>query len=109
MNIHSLGVRNCRNPIPDPSLVGADFLRHYSLLVDKGQYCLLDALTQLKVQGMVTQDSSPSQTFLPTNAKNEYEASFQQSHNLATAVIHNVIHHITTTGPPVAADYPQNA
>lgn len=54
-------------------ILGADFLRHYSLLVDVRQHRLFDALTQLKVQGIVSQDSSPSPTFLPTKP-NEYEA-----------------------------------
>ena len=55
-------------------ILGADFLRHYSLLVDMRHNRLFDTLTQLKVQGIVSKDVSPSPTFLHTIPKNEYEA-----------------------------------
>ena len=51
-------IADVQHPILD-----ADFLRNYSLLVSHNR--LLDSLTQLKVQGIVTQESSPSPT-LPT-------------------------------------------
>ena len=73
------------------------------------QHRLFDALTQLKVQGIVSQDSSPSPTFLPTKPKNEYEAiladfpAVTRPCNNEQPIKHNVTHHITTTGPPVTA------
>ena len=48
------------------SIIGADFLCYFSLLVDIRQHRLSDALTQLKIQGITTHVASPSPTFLPT-------------------------------------------
>ena len=62
-------VADVKNPI-----LGADFLRHYNLLVDVGRNRLLDMLTQLQVQGIVSHDPSPSPTVQPTEPKSEYEA-----------------------------------
>ena len=61
-------VADVKNPI-----LGADFLRHYCLLVDVRQSRLSDALTQLKVQGIVCQDSSPSPTILPRSTMSAFE------------------------------------
>ena len=55
-------------------ILGADFLRHYSLLVDMKHNKLLDSLTQLKVQGIVSQESSPSPTFFNLLPTNEFDA-----------------------------------
>jgi hypothetical protein len=48
-------VANVKNPI-----LGADFLRHFSLLVDMRDNCLADGLTQLRVRGVVCSATSPS-------------------------------------------------
>ena len=90
-------------------ILGADFLQHFGLLVDMRQHRLLDMLTQLKVQGIVTHLSSPSPTFLPSRPTNEYEAilsefpSLTRPCNQEQPIKHNVTHHIETTGPPVSA------
>ena len=90
-------------------ILGADFLRHYNLLVDIGHNRLSDALTQLKVQGIVTHDISPSPTLLSKQPKTEYETLLSaypeiiQPPNNEQAMKHNVTHHITTVGPPVSA------
>ena len=47
------------------SIIGADFLRHYSILVDVARNRLVDNLTQLQVQGIAIQEQSPSPTLLP--------------------------------------------
>ena len=92
-----------QNPI-----LGADFLRHYSLLVDVGRNRLLDTLTQLQVQGIVSHDPSPHPTFKPT-PKTEHEAILSEFPAVTQPcytdrpVKHDVTHHITTTGPPVNA------
>ena len=46
-------IADVQHPILD-----ADFLRNYSLLVDMSHNRLLDSLTQLKVQGIVTQEQA---------------------------------------------------
>ena len=43
-------------------ILGADFLRHFGLLVDMKQRQLSDAATQLRVQGILTTEPSPSPT-----------------------------------------------
>ena len=48
-------------------MLGADFLRHYCLLVDVRQSRLSDS--DMKVQGIVCQDSSPSPTILPRSIR----------------------------------------
>ena len=40
-------------------ILGADFLRHYNLLVDMKQSCLVDSITQLRVQGILSDTTSP--------------------------------------------------
>ena len=97
-------VADVKNPI-----LGADFLRHYCLLVDVRQSRLSDALTQLKVQGIVCQDSSPSPTILPRSTMSVFEnilsdfPMVMQPHTTDEPVKHDVTHHIETTGPPVSA------
>jgi len=88
-------------------ILGADFLRHYDLLVDMKQSRLVDAITQLRVQGILSQTISPSPSFLPsqptttyTSLVAEYPTVFQP--HLSTHTIeHDVTHHIQTSGPPV--------
>ena len=60
-------VANVQAPI-----LGADFLRHFSLLVDIKHSRLIDITTQLRVQGMVFQTTSPSPSFLPLQPTNIY-------------------------------------
>ena len=70
---------------------------------------LLDSLTQLKVQGIVSQEPSPSPTFFNLLSTNEFDAilsSFPdvtQPHLRSSPIKHDITHHITTTGPPVSA------
>ena len=42
------------------AILGADFLRHYNLLVDIKHSALIDTLTHLQVHGLLTQEASPS-------------------------------------------------
>ena len=97
-------IADVKNPI-----LGADFLRNYSLLVDVRHNRLSDALTQLKVQGIVSHVASPSPMFLPRGPKTKWEAilsefpAVTQPCNREQPVKHEVTHHIKTTGPPVCA------
>ena len=52
------------------SILGADFLRHFRLLVDMKQYQLTDATTHLHVQGILSTHSSPSPSIQPKHSDN---------------------------------------
>ena len=90
-------------------IIGADFLRHYSLLVDMTRSRLVDGITQLRVQGISSQVSSPSPTVChpqPTNIFTAIVAEFPtvlQPHFYSQSVKHDITHHIRTTGPPLKA------
>ena len=93
-----------KNPI-----LGADFLRHYSLMVDVKRNKLLDSLTQLEIQGITAQASSPSPTIGPQQHSNAYEAILAEFPTLTQPcyhdlpVKHSVTHHITTKGPAISS------
>ena len=97
-------VADVRKPI-----IGADLLHHFSLLVDVKHHQLLDGLTQLRIQGIVAPDSSPSPTLLPSQPANEFTALLREFPSVTQPEVsdrpvrHTVTHHIKTTGPPVSA------
>ena len=70
---------------------------------------LSDAVTNLTVQGIVSQVPSPSPTLLPRNPKTTFEAilsefpAVTQPCSTEKPVKHDVTHHITTTGPPITS------
>ena len=91
-------------------ILGADFFHGYNLLVDVRNHRLVDSLTQITVNGILTQESSPSPTMLPDKPRNEYDAILKQFPTLLQPsgapkqpVQHTVTHHIETTGPPLRA------
>ena len=59
-------------------ILGADFFHGYNLLVDVRNHRLVDSLTQITVNGILTQESSPSPTMLPDKPRNEYDAILKQ-------------------------------
>ena len=91
-------------------ILGADFLRHFGLLVDLANGCLVDAATSLTVP---TQCSM----FLPLRlnsmsnkpSANDFDTIFSEFPSVCEPCIaepstkHNVQHHIITTGPPTFA------
>ena len=70
---------------------------------------LLYSLTQLKVQGIVTQESLPSPTLPTTQSTSEFAAILSNFPNVTKPhygnhpIKHDITHHIATTGPPVSA------
>ena len=91
-------------------ILGADFLKHYGLLVDMRSQRLTDSLTQLKVQGMTSSvTSSLVLSLLPQQPVTEYEKilrdfpSVTRPYNHDVEIKHDVTHHIETKGPPVSA------
>ena len=97
-------IADVKNPI-----IGADFLRHYSLLVDVEHNRLVDNITQLRVQGVSVQESSPSPTLLPHHPTTEFEAilldhpAIIRPCTTEQPVKHSVTHYIHTVGSPVHA------
>ena len=53
-------------------IIGADFLRHFGLLVDMSKRQLTDSSTLLRIHGIATQDSSPSPYITPKNPDSPY-------------------------------------
>ena len=90
-------------------ILGADFLRHYQLLVDMTHFRLVDATTNLMVNGIISQVESPSPSLLPRKPATPLEAllsefpSITQPCGPETPIKHDITHHITTTGPPVSS------
>ena len=91
-------------------ILGADFLKHYGLLVDMRSKRLTDSLTQLKVQGTISPvTSSLVLSLLPKQSVSEYERilldfpAITRPYNNNLEIKHNVTHHIETKGPPVCA------
>ena len=90
-------------------ILGADFLRHFGLLVDLRHSCLSDETTHLQVQAIISSTLSPSPSLLPKQPETEFHAILSEFPELLQPychhqpVKHNVTHHITTTGPPTRA------
>ena len=90
-------------------ILGADFLRHYGLMVDMHKYKLIDTCTHLQVQGILSSGYSPSPSLCCCDTSNPYLALLSEFPTLTqvtapdTPVRHDVCHHIETTGPPVSA------
>ena len=87
-------------------ILGADFLRHFGLLVDLRHSHLSDEVTQLKVQGILSTISSPTPTLLPTQPATEFHAILVEFPELVNPYCQDQPvkhHHIVTTGPPVRA------
>ena len=91
-------------------LLGADFLEHFDLLVDRRRKCLIDNSTKLTSSGVpVTYDIRGISLLLPTPTS-PYQALLQEKfkelvlpYNEPVPVKHSVRHFIETTGPPAFA------
>ena len=90
-------------------ILGADFLRHFGLLVDMKRKQLSDATTQLRVQGIITNEPSHSHTVRPKDTGDPYNKLLSEFPRLTqvcspdSTILHDVTHHTETTGPPVTA------
>lgn len=95
-----------RHEAPHP---GVNFLGHFNLLVDVTRQRLVDNITELQVNGVSTQESSPSPSVprpITNDALTALLADFLSLLRPPPSdqpVIHSVTHHIPTTGPPVAS------
>ena len=90
-------------------ILGADFLRHFGLLVDMRHHRLSDVVTHLHIQGITCVVTSPSPSLLPRQPRSVYDKiladfpSLTQPRTSEVPVKHEVTHHIETTGPPASA------
>ena len=95
--------------VPTP-ILGIDFLTHFGLLVDVKRHKLIDATTNLTVNGF-TAGSSISSLSITTvrSTGTRFDALLRRHPSItkpvytATSVKHSVTHHIETRGPPAAA------
>ena len=93
------------------AILGADFLQHFGLVVDMRCRTLSDSTTHLRVDGFPSDSSlvSPGLSQLQQDPSNSFLSLLSDFPTLIQAcatncpVKHNVVHHIETTGPPVAA------
>ena len=90
-------------------ILGADFLCYYGLLVDMRHKRLIDTVTNLRVQGIVSNELSISLTLLPKTATSPYDKILHdypavvQPFTHQQIPKHNITHLIVTAGPPVHA------
>ena len=90
-------------------ILGADFLRHFGLMVDLNKRKLIDTHTHLHIQGISSPDTSPGTSFYPKDANNPYLTLLSEFPALTEVaspdapIKHSITHHIETNGPPVSA------
>ena len=87
-------------------ILGADFLGHFNLLVDVTHCCLVDIVTQLQVNGISTQESSPRPSvprLITTHSPPGRLPLLTPPAPLDKPVKHSVTHHIPSIRPPVAS------
>ena len=89
------------------SIIGIDFLQHFNLMVDPSGYRLVDRLTTLTTTGRPTTESSLSPVLLQPAGNTRFEAILADFPGLyrppavLPPVTTEVVHHISTRGPPV--------
>ncbi len=90
-------------------ILGADFLKHFGLMVDMSHRKLVDTHTHLHIQGIHSAHSSLSATLYPKDTTNPYLTLLSDFPSLTQVAVsnapvkHNISHHIETTGPPTSA------
>ncbi|GFS49869.1 retrovirus-related Pol polyprotein from transposon 297 [Trichonephila inaurata madagascariensis] len=86
-------------------IIGVDFLRHYGLLVEIHQGCLVDSLRKLQMQGKVQQGNNSGIKTVNDNTK--FHRLLTEFPSLVEAVStprklrYEMKHTIVTRGPPV--------
>ena len=93
------------------AILGADFLHHFGLTVDMRHRTLIDSTTNLHVNGLSTDQPSPSPNIchIEQDSSNPYLSLLTEFPALTQAcaadrpIKHNVFHHIETTGPPTSS------
>ena len=91
------------------AILGADFLRHFGLMVDLRAQCLRDSSTSLSVAGVATAFSSLNLAISRPDPPSRYDEILSEFPDITQPlyrdcpVKHDVVHHIDTRGPPVFA------
>jgi cleavage and polyadenylation specificity factor subunit 1 len=88
-------------------IIGADFLKHYGLLIDLKHECLKDPLTNCTSGGKKSNNNVPQITLISSNSAykdilNKYNHVFRPYPKVGKAK-HNTVHRILTRGQPVFA------
>ena len=97
-------IANVQHPI-----LGAEFLRHFSLLVDMRHQRLSDGLTHLRVQRVTCKATFPSPVILPQKLTSVYHSILAEFPTITqpcspdATIKHDVTHHMETNGPPTSA------
>lgn len=86
-------------------IIGADFLKHYGLLIDLKQKCLKDPLTNCTSSGKKSKNDVPQITLISSNSVykdilNKYNHVFCPYPKVGKAK-HSTVHRILTRGQPV--------
>ncbi len=91
-------------------ILGADFLRHFRVLVDLANSCLVDTETSLTVPAQVSTLTPLHINHISfSQANNEFDTIYSEFPHVCEPLVtepsvkHNVQHHIITTGPPTFA------
>lgn len=88
-------------------ILGADFLKHYKLLVDVYKRKLIDSVTNLRSEGTVTLSKQTS--VFTIDLRSEYSELLSEYPDITKPMCfkdaprHSVVHHIETSGTPVFA------
>ena len=88
------------------AILGADFLRHFNLLVDVEGRKLVDPLTSISSVRSAPGDSSQLAVIHKDHQFTDLLKAFPtltQPYSASVPIKHHVTHHIETTGPPVRA------
>ncbi len=98
------------------SILGADFLKHFNLLVDLKRKQLIDATTHLQVKGMITPRRQPplhpiwnisanhnNNSCMYRSILTSFPSLIRFSTFNDTPITHDLTHRITTVGQPVHA------
>ncbi|GBN30900.1 Transposon Ty3-G Gag-Pol polyprotein [Araneus ventricosus] len=86
-------------------IIGADFLKHYGLLIDLKNSCIRDPLTKFSSKGIVIENEDKNITFISSSAKfhdilNAYK-DIMCPYPSSPKPKHNTVHRIITNGQPV--------
>ncbi|GIY74287.1 retrovirus-related Pol polyprotein from transposon 297 [Caerostris extrusa] len=86
-------------------IIGADFLRHFELLVDIKNGILIDPLIKLKTKGALYAGNASSVKVIIENSKfHQLLSEFPTligANTTPNKIVHEVEHWIQTNGPPV--------
>lgn len=89
-------------------IIGADFIRHYGLLVDLKNYrlidpahsCLVDMIPGEQVPLGISTICKGNIQSKVTELLEKYDITKEQNNNNLIKTTHNTVHHIITSGPP---------